>query len=256
MARRRARIPLNVFMNSRLVGSLRRETSGAIDFRYDPAWLAWEHAIPVSLSLPLREDRFIGDRVLAVAGQAVATWDGLRTTIGAHPGEALAITFERGDARSELYVTPGAKGSEFEGKIRIMPAFRHEAVGFGESVALAITEPTRVVYLQIRGLVRALTGKEKAEFSGPVGIAKEVAGAVRSGVGDALKTLAILSAYLGWFNLLPFPSLDGGRLLFLGFEALSRRKPDAKLEARIHALGLMLMLALVAVVSWGDLFKK
>ncbi len=66
MARRRIRIPLNVFLNARLVGRLRREASGAIDFQYDPAWLAWEHALPVSLSLPLREDRFVGDPVIAV----------------------------------------------------------------------------------------------------------------------------------------------------------------------------------------------
>jgi serine/threonine-protein kinase HipA len=57
---------LNVFLNSRLVGQLNRESSGAIDFRYDPAWLAWEHTMPVSLSLPLREDRYIGPPVLAV----------------------------------------------------------------------------------------------------------------------------------------------------------------------------------------------
>lgn len=66
MARRRARLPLNVFMNGRLVGRLRREASGATDFRYDPDWLAWEHALPVSLSLPLREDRYTGGRVVAV----------------------------------------------------------------------------------------------------------------------------------------------------------------------------------------------
>lgn len=66
MARPRTRIPLNVFLNSRLVGRLRRETSGAIEFRYDPTWLEWEHALPVSLSLPLREDRFIGAKVIAV----------------------------------------------------------------------------------------------------------------------------------------------------------------------------------------------
>jgi len=197
-----------------------------------------------------------GDKVLEVGGTPIANWESLRTTIGAHPGEEVALAYERDGARRELRVTPGAKGSESEGKIRIMPAFRHEDVGFGESLGLALTEPTRVVYLQIRGLVRTLSGKEKAEFSGPVGIAKEVAGAVRSGVGDALKTLAILSAYLGWFNLLPFPSLDGGRLIFLGFEAVSKRKPDAKMEARIHAFGLMIMLALVAFVSWGDVFKK
>ena len=197
-----------------------------------------------------------GDKILEVAGKGIGTWDDLRTTIGAHPGEAVPLAYERNGQRIVVNVTPGAKGSPSEGKIRILPTFSHENVGAAESLGLAITEPTRVVYLQIRGLVRTLTGKEKAEFSGPVGIAKEVAGAVRSGVGDALKTLAILSAYLGWFNLLPFPSLDGGRLIFLGFEALARRKPDAKLEARIHAVGLMLMLALVAFVSWGDIFKR
>jgi len=66
MARRRLRIPLNVFLNGRLVGRLRRQSSGAIDFEYDPTWLDWEHAFPVSLSLPLREDRFLGDPVIAV----------------------------------------------------------------------------------------------------------------------------------------------------------------------------------------------
>src|SRR5487761_2211189 len=63
---RRPRPPLNVFLNGRLVGQLRRESSGAGDFRYDPGWLAWDNAIPVSLSLPLREDRYIGAPVIAV----------------------------------------------------------------------------------------------------------------------------------------------------------------------------------------------
>ena len=66
MARRRTRIPLNVFLNARLVGQLRRQTSGAIEFQYDTDWLGWEHSLPVSLSLPLREDRYIGDPVIAV----------------------------------------------------------------------------------------------------------------------------------------------------------------------------------------------
>jgi serine/threonine-protein kinase HipA len=66
MARPRTRIPLNVFLNGRLVGRLRRQSTGAIDFQYAAPWLTWENAIPVSLSLPLREDRFIGDPVIAV----------------------------------------------------------------------------------------------------------------------------------------------------------------------------------------------
>lgn len=46
MARPRRHIPLNVFLNGRLVGRLNRQSSGAIDFQYDPSWLAWEHALP------------------------------------------------------------------------------------------------------------------------------------------------------------------------------------------------------------------
>src|SRR5271154_590343 len=66
MARIRSHPPLNVFLNGRPIGRLQRQPSGAIEFIYDGSWLAWEHAIPVSLSLPLREDRFIGAPVVAV----------------------------------------------------------------------------------------------------------------------------------------------------------------------------------------------
>ena len=66
MARRRTRVPLDVYLNSRLVGRLRRMANGAIDFQYDPSWLDWEHALPISTSLPLREDRYGGDPVVVV----------------------------------------------------------------------------------------------------------------------------------------------------------------------------------------------
>ena len=66
MARRLTRVPLDVYLNSRLVGRLRRMANGAIDFQYVPSWLDWEHALPISTSLPLREDRYGGDPVLAV----------------------------------------------------------------------------------------------------------------------------------------------------------------------------------------------
>lgn len=66
MARHSTYTPLDVFINSRLVGRLRRETSGAVEFQYHTKWLDWEHSFPISLSLPLRTDRYIGAPVLAV----------------------------------------------------------------------------------------------------------------------------------------------------------------------------------------------
>lgn len=78
MARRRTRVPLQVCLNGRKVGCLRREASGAIDFQYDQEWLDWEYAIPVSLSLPLREDRYIGDPVIAVFDNLLPDNDDIR----------------------------------------------------------------------------------------------------------------------------------------------------------------------------------
>lgn len=66
MARRPTVVPLNVYANSRLIGTMQRESSGAVDFRYDRGWLGWSNAFPVSLSLPLREDRYIGEPVINV----------------------------------------------------------------------------------------------------------------------------------------------------------------------------------------------
>ena len=66
MARRKTNVPLNVYLNGKLVGKFRREQTGAVDFQYDASWLDWDKAIPVSLSLPLREDRYIGASVMTV----------------------------------------------------------------------------------------------------------------------------------------------------------------------------------------------
>jgi serine/threonine-protein kinase HipA len=81
MARRPAHAPLNVFLNARLVGQLRRQSSGAIDFTYDPSWLGWDNAIPVSVSLPLREDRYIGAPVLAVFDNLLPDNDDIRRRV-------------------------------------------------------------------------------------------------------------------------------------------------------------------------------
>ena len=74
---------------------------------------------------------------------------------------------------------------------------------------------------------------------------------MQTGAGNTLQFLGVLSAYLGGFNLLPIPALDGGRLLFLGFEAASRRRADAKIEARVHAVGLVMMLGFVVFLTFS-----
>ncbi|MCC6196486.1 MAG: type II toxin-antitoxin system HipA family toxin, partial [Burkholderiales bacterium] len=81
--RKKARLPLDVLLNGRLVGRLRRETSGAIDFEYAPSWLGWESTFAISLSLPLREDRYIGAPVVAVFDNLLPDNDQIRQRLAA-----------------------------------------------------------------------------------------------------------------------------------------------------------------------------
>jgi serine/threonine-protein kinase HipA len=86
MGRKRAHVPLNVFLNSRLVGVLRRESTGAIDFQYTRDWLDWRGTFPVSLSLPLREDRYIGAPVINVFDNLLPDSDPIRKRVAERVG--------------------------------------------------------------------------------------------------------------------------------------------------------------------------
>jgi len=111
MARRPTHAPLNVYLNARLVGQLRRESSGAIDFQYDKDWLAWANAIPVSLSLPLREDRYIGDPVVAVFENLLPDNDDIRRRVA-----------ERAQAGgSDAYSLLSAIGRDCVGALQFLP---------------------------------------------------------------------------------------------------------------------------------------
>lgn len=111
MARRKAHAPLQVFLNGRSVGVLRRETSGAIDFTYDRDWLAWDNAIPVSLSLPLREDRYIGAPVAAVFDNLLPDNEEVRRRLA-----------ERSHAAgSDAYSLLSAVGRDCVGALQFLP---------------------------------------------------------------------------------------------------------------------------------------
>jgi regulator of sigma E protease len=196
------------------------------------------------------------DKIEDVNGTPVATWDELRSIVRAHAGDPVDLTIGRGAETIHRTVTPGAKGEKDEGLIQVRMPTHVEPVGLVEAGKISVIAPPLFVYENVLAIGRVLAGKDKLTVSGPVGIVKETARQARTGLGVLLQFLGMLSAYLGAFNLLPFPALDGGRLLFLVAEAVSRRKPDAKIEARVHAVGLLMLLTLIAFVTYADVIAK
>jgi serine/threonine-protein kinase HipA len=93
MPRRRQHAPLRVYLNNRLVGHFLKEPGGAVSFRYDESWLGWENAIPVSLSLPLREDAYRGAPVSAVFENLLPDSEVLRRRVAERVGAAGADAY-------------------------------------------------------------------------------------------------------------------------------------------------------------------
>lgn len=115
MGRRRRHPPLRVLLNNRLVGHLTKAPSGAINFRYAPSWLEWTRALPVSLSLPLREDPYHGEAVVAVFDNLLPDADALRRRVAEKIGAAGT------DAHSLL----SAIGSDCVGALQFVPDDDH-----------------------------------------------------------------------------------------------------------------------------------
>src|SRR5215468_8346367 len=112
MARPRTYPPLSAYLNKRLAGHLSKQTTGAIEFRYDASWLTWSHTFPVSLSLPLREDRYVGSQVIAVFENLLPDNEDIR--------RRLAERVHAGG--SDAYSLLAAIGRDCVGALQFLPA--------------------------------------------------------------------------------------------------------------------------------------
>lgn len=188
------------------------------------------------------------DKVVEVAGKPVTEWEQMRSLIAASANKPLDVGVERDGQVIHLTVTPAATANG-EGRIGVGAVYFTRPAHLREALGYAVKEPAAVVVGTMVSLGQMITGKQKPDLAGPVGIVRETARAAESGAAPFLSLLGLISAYLGAFNLLPIPALDGGRLMFLAYEATTRRRPDPKIEAQVHAVGLFMMLALVLVVT-------
>jgi regulator of sigma E protease len=193
-----------------------------------------------------------GDKVLAIDGKPLEDFEQMRSIILENPAKALAFSVLREGKTIELTVTPEAKAEKGGGQIGVRPTRGYRDMTFNDALRESVARPALVVRDLVVSLGQMITRQAEPEVAGPVKIVKYGAQMVEKGGFDVLYFLAQLSAYLGGFNLLPVPALDGGRLIFLAYEAVARRKPNAKMEAQIHAIGLLMFLALIAVVTVKD----
>jgi len=117
---------------------------------------------------------------------------------------------------------------------------------------------TASIIKQVWGsLVDLVTGRFKLNhMSGPIGITQQIGEvAATKDKSNLVYMMAMITINLGVFNLLPLPALDGGRLFFLLIEAIRRKPINPKYEGYVHAAGFMLLIGLMIVISFSDIYK-
>ena len=194
-----------------------------------------------------------GDEIIAVGGKRVRIADELQYEIMRRGYEPVVLTVIRDGKEMDITVefpTVGESGQTF-GCIDFR-VYRDEKT-FGKVISYAFSKGILMMRMCWESLYDLITGRYSFEaVSGPVGISSAIGDAAKAGALQLLYITALISINLGVMNLLPIPALDGGRLISVLIEMISRRRIPPRVEGTINAVGLFALLAFSAVVLVKD----
>lgn len=194
-----------------------------------------------------------GDQILSVNGEKVVTWEDLTSRLRKHPGETVQLAVKRGETSFLVDVTPEL--SNGVGKIGIGQPSVVVTLPVHSAAVGAAVKCYQVVAGSLTSLAQMITGKAaEVEAVGPVGIVKMAATTLDSGFKEFLALVSYLSLMLFVFNLLPLPALDGGRGMFLVWEAVTRRRVSPKVDVIVNSAGFFLLIGLLLLLTVSDLF--
>jgi regulator of sigma E protease len=205
-------------------------------------------------------DEIVGFRI-GGEEQPVQSVKEVQDIVGRNLGREIAIILQSGKEREEKVLTPRLNPPAGEGALGVSLAATgvvkypwHQAIGRGATDSVFVLGQTARGYAMIfKNLFT--TGKPGAELSGPIGIAVITGQAARLGFTYLLQFVALISINLVILNLIPFPALDGGRLLFIGVEKLKGSPIPKRIENAVNTAGFALLVLLMIYVTTKDITR-
>ncbi|REK67280.1 MAG: RIP metalloprotease RseP [Cohnella sp.] len=172
--------------------------------------------------------------------------------IQASAGKPMNWVIERDGKEVSLTVTPDAE----TGKVGIYLSPEMRRAGIGETIRFAGTTMVDMTGRIFEGFRKLIFGEFKLDdLGGPVRTAEMTGQIAKQGIPQLTSWAAVLSLYLGIFNLLPIPALDGSRLMFIGLEAIRGKPVDPNREGLIHFIGFAMIMLLMIVVTYNDILR-
>jgi regulator of sigma E protease len=203
-----------------------------------------------------------GDRIRAIAGTPVNSFDDIPGIVEPRAGDTLAFVVERKGVRREIPVVVGSA----ERQARDGAVSRAGQVGIGasmgevvpvgpvEAIVLGVDQSLSIMRMMGAGIVQIVTGQRSMkELGGPIKIAKYSGEQFSLGWQDFVGFVAMISINLAFINLLPIPGLDGGHLAFYAAEAVRRRPLGLRSQEWAIRTGVALVLTLMLIVTVNDL---
>ena len=191
-----------------------------------------------------------GDVIVSVDGKNVSDWTDTVKRIGsAESGETVKIGVVRNGDKESFTVTPVVKDDRMV--IGIEATVSHsffKCAGYGVKATWNLN---KTMYEGMKHLFTK--GVSKNDVAGPVRIVKLVDQTEKYGAASFLYLAAIISLNLAYINLLPFPALDGGRIIFVIIRRVTGNMITDRTEGMVHLVGMVLLLVLFVFVTWNDI---
>jgi len=209
---------------------------------------------------PVYEDGLrAGDELLSINGVSVNAWNDISQIIndiaaknpGGDPQLTLDVMRDGSPVTIESHFYKDDSGNMKLGISPAMtrtPAFFFQSFGYGAQATFSMSE---MMYEVIGQLVSGHAGI--SELTGPVGIVVTVGETMQYGFIYLVQLTALISLNLGIVNLLPFPALDGGRLVFLLIRKITGKAITNEIESRVHLVGILALFAFMAFITFQDI---
>ncbi|MDP0488101.1 MAG: M50 family metallopeptidase [Fusobacterium sp. JB019] len=199
----------------------------------------------------------VNDKILEINNKKIEKWTDIKETIYniEDKNKVLDVLIIRENEEKQLQIKLEKNDKNKEYYLGIIPQYTIRKNGVIKTSKLALEgfgETFKQIFIGFEKLFKGEVNKK--EISGPIGIINIVGEASQAGVASLLWLVAILSINIGIFNLLPFPALDGGRIIFVLLELIGI-KIDKEKEESIHKIGIIILFLLIIFVTTNDFFN-